>query len=156
LIPGLARLFQSVVNSGASLNFLAPLSLDRSLAYWDATFDEVDSGLRLYVFGADGEVLGTAQLAPCMKENGRHRGEVQKVMVHPNARARGIARSILTELETDAVHLGITTLVLDTEAGSDAESVYRRLGWIKAGNIPNFALSATGHMIATTYFYKLL
>ena len=71
----------------------------------------------------------------------------------------------LCDLLVDAVHggaseafagsIGRTLLVLDTEVGSVAESVYRRRGWQRAGEIPDFALTPDGRLHATVYYYKL-
>ena len=51
---------------------------------------------------------------------------------------------------------GRTTLVLDTEAGSLAESVYRKLGWQRVGEIPQYAGKPDGQLIATAVYYKLM
>jgi acetyltransferase len=44
--------------------------------------------------------------------------------------------------------------VLDTIAGLPAESVYRHLGWHKAGEIPEYAAMPDGELRATAYYYK--
>jgi hypothetical protein len=51
---------------------------------------------------------------------------------------------------------GRTLLVLDTQAGSVAEAVYRHLGWQPAGQIPDYATTPNGVLHATVYFYKHL
>ena len=56
----------------------------------------------------------------------------------------------------DRAAAGRTLLVLDTLAGSDAEPVYRHLGWQRAGEIPKYAASPDGQLFPTVYYYKLL
>lgn len=46
--------------------------------------------------------------------------------------------------------------MLDTESGSTAELVFRRLGWTEVGQIPNFSLSPGGDLRSETFFYKQL
>ena len=45
-------------------------------------------------------------------------------------------------------------LILDTTTGSDADRLYRRLGWTPFGEVPNHALRADGTLSDTTYFFK--
>ena len=45
-------------------------------------------------------------------------------------------------------------LILDTHLGSDAEAIYRALGWQAFGVVPNHALLADGTLSPTTYFWK--
>jgi RimJ/RimL family protein N-acetyltransferase len=46
-------------------------------------------------------------------------------------------------------------LVLDT-ANPDAERLYERAGWIRAGTVPDYALMPDGRLCDTTFFYKQL
>ena len=65
-----------------------------------------------------------------------------------------MAGALLTHLETAARESGRSLLVLDTETGSDAELLYLRLGWSRAGVIPCYAATPDGTLIATTVMYK--
>jgi hypothetical protein len=40
--------------------------------------------------------------------------------------------------------------------GSDAERLYERLGWVRVGTIPDYALQSRGGLASTTVFYKAL
>ena len=99
---------------------------------------------------------GEAGLIRAEQEHGRHRGEIQKLFVLTASRGRGISRQLLETAEAAASLQGRTLLVLDTEAGSPAESVYQHLGWQKAGEIPDYAANPDGHLRATAYYYKRL
>jgi GNAT superfamily N-acetyltransferase len=153
-LVGLPQLLIDVVDGGASVGFLAPLSPQVAAKYWDDVFAELGAHLHLFVAEADGTVVGSVQLAPSPKQNGRHRAEVQKLIVLRAWRGRGVASRLLGEAEGLARSLGRTLLVLDTEADSVAESVYKRLGWQWAGGIPDYAASTAGSLRANTIFYK--
>jgi hypothetical protein len=45
-------------------------------------------------------------------------------------------------------------LVLDAVTGGDAARLYERLGWIRVGDIPNYALYPQGGPCATTFYYR--
>lgn len=45
-------------------------------------------------------------------------------------------------------------LILDTEAGSDADAFYRALDWQVLGTMPNHAYRSVGVLAPTTYFWK--
>ena len=96
LLDALDTLLRNAVESGASVGFLPPLAPEESRAFWQATLDEVASGTRL-ALGAwlDERLVGTVHLALATKPNGRHRGEVQKLLVHTTVRRRGVAQKLL-------------------------------------------------------------
>lgn len=157
ILPQLAELLQDTVNSGSSVGFIPPLAARTAKAYWLETIEEVAQAKRLLLVSSEeGEVTGTVQLALVMKENGLHRAEVQKLLVHTRFRQRGIARSLMNAVEAAAQRIGRTLLVLDTEQGSPAESLYERCGYTRAGVIPQYARSADGAFITTVVFYRLL
>lgn len=59
--------------------------------------------------------------------------------------------------ETEARRRGLSLLTLDTEQDSDAEPLYRSLGYICIGAIPSYAMKADGSALAAAaFFYKLL
>jgi ribosomal protein S18 acetylase RimI-like enzyme len=157
LLNALDALLRDAMESGASVGFLPPLEMEKSRAFWQEMLDEVAAGTRL-ALGAwlDEQLVGTVHLALATKPNGRHRGEVQKLLVHTTARRRGIAQKLLDAIERAAIESGQTLLVLDTEQGSDAERLYRRVGYTEAGVIPHFAVTTAGPLTATVIFYKEL
>lgn len=154
VIDGLCTLLIDAVHDGASVGFLAPLSRETALQYWKQALPSLGDGLVLWVAESGGEVTGTVQLGLCAKENGRHRAELQKLLVLRSHRGNGIATALLRAADEYAAANGRTLLVLDTIAGSPAESVYRHLGWHKAGVIPEFAAMPDGELRATAYYYK--
>ena len=158
--PGLAAalgdLLADAVDSGASVGYTRSLTGKDAREWAASTLATLGPGLVLWVAEAESRVVGSVQLAPCLKSNGRHRGEVMKLLVHRHARGRGVASALLAVLEADARAAGLTLLVLDTEAGSPAEAIYRHLGWRYGGSIPGYALTPDGTPHPTVYMYRTL
>ncbi|WP_405626234.1 GNAT family N-acetyltransferase [Streptomyces sp. NBC_00016] len=151
----LADLLVDAVDDGASLGFLAPLDRTAALDWWKDRAEGVAAG-QLAVWAAqDGDrVVGTVGLAFPDKPNSRHRAELVKLMVHRDARGRGLGRTLLSAAEESAVAAGVTLLHLDTETDSPAEHLYRTAGWTRAGVIPDYAASPAGVLRPTTLYYK--
>ena len=155
---GLADVLMDCVAGGASISFMAPLARERAEAFWIDVLAEATRGDRLVLVAEDpttGAIVGTVQVVLDAPENQPHRGEVAKMLVHREARRRGVAEALLRAAEGAAVAAGKTLLVLDT-ASADAERVYERLGWQRVGVIPGYALGPTGDLVDTTVFYKTL
>ena len=77
------------------------------------------------------------------------------MLVHRGARRRGVAEALMRAAEVDARSAGKTLLVLDT-ASDSAERLYERLGWLRVGVIPDYALWPQGGYVDTIVFYKSL
>jgi ribosomal protein S18 acetylase RimI-like enzyme len=97
---------------------------------------------------------GTVMLEFAASPNQPHRAEVQKLLVHPDARRRGLARALMARSEQEARQVGKTLLTLDTRAGDAAEALYRSMGWHEAGRIPDYALNADRTPCDTVLFWK--
>ncbi len=153
----LCHLLRDAVEGGASVGFVLPLHAAELEGYWQGIVGQVQAGATV-LFGAwqGGQLLGTVQLTRSLRSNGRHRAEVQKLLVHSSARRRGIARQLMRALEARARASGITLLVLDTCTGEAAELLYVQLGFTRVGSIPSFAAYPDGRLGSTTYYYRLL
>lgn len=152
-IERLAEVLTGVVEAGASVGFLPPLSQDEARAYWQGV---IAPDVRLLIAKNETGIVGTAQLALAMRANGRHRAEVSKVLVHPRAQRQGIGRALMEALEPVARREGRTLLFLDTREGDHSNRLYRSLGYLEAGRIPDYARSADGSLHATVFYYKHL
>lgn len=157
-IDALADILANCVNGGASVSFMAPFSHQDACAFWLGVAESVERQERTVLVCRDphGALLGTVQLLTDQPENQPHRADVAKLLVHEKARRRGVAMALMEALEAAAREQGKTVLVLDTASGSGAESFYVRGGWIRVGEIPDYALMPDGEMTATTVFYKFL
>ncbi|MDO6706836.1 GNAT family N-acetyltransferase [Photobacterium sp. 1_MG-2023] len=155
LIHGqLTELLQNCVSDGASIGFLPPLSTEEASAYWLGVAAELGENRKLWVAKQGRQIIGTVQLSLCGKRNGSHRAEVEKLMVHTQARGQGAGRALMGAAEAQCAALNRTLLVLDTREGDVASELYKKLDYVEAGRIPEFARSASGTLAATIYFYK--
>src|SRR6266478_867068 len=164
-IDMLAEVLHAVVHAGAGVSFFTPVSIDEARAFWvDKVLPQVRTGTRRVLVAllderSDGaeRIVGTVQLELEMPPNQQHRAAVAKLLVHPAARRRGIARALMIALEEIARSEGRTLLTLDTVSGSNAELLYRSLDFIAAGVIPRYARSAlTPELEGSTIMYKEL
>ncbi len=151
----LATILRDCVDAGASVSFLPPLAAEAALGFWQRVASDVAQGKRCVLAAwLDGVLVGTVQLDLAMPPNQPHRADVQKLLVAPQARRRGVARALMHAVEEAASASGRSLLVLDTRAGDAAEPLYRSLGWTEVGQIPRFALNPDGSFCATVIFYK--
>lgn len=156
LRPQLGRLLRETVQAGASLGFLPPLSDREAQDYWAGVRREAEDGRRIVLWAAaEGEVIGTVQLKLAEWPNARHRAEVQKLMVRPGYRRRGVGRALMAGLEEAARRAGRTLLLLDTREGDAANHLYRSAGWIELGRIPGYVREPGGEH-ATVIWYRTL
>jgi GNAT superfamily N-acetyltransferase len=153
-LADLSEVLIAVVAAGASVGWLPPVDPVAADAYWRRTAEAARDDVILLLAETDGRIVGTAQVLPAESANGRHRGEVAKVLVHPDWQRRGIGRVLMARLEAEARAAGKTLLVLDTRVGDPANALYRVAGWTAAGQIPNWARGADGALYATQFWYK--
>ena len=143
-----------ITNDHTLAFFLPPLSASEIFSYWQSQAAKVAAGSQAIIVqqatndAGQEEVAGFVVLshAKPVAETGPFRGEVEKLLVSPNYRRRGVARRLMRKLEEVARGEGRTLLVscrnasyqkkalmigqmLGTEVGSPAEQVYPRLGY---------------------------
>jgi GNAT superfamily N-acetyltransferase len=155
---GLVELLVDSVESGASVNFVWPMTRTKAETWWDGALSSHARGERL-IFAAEaaGRLDGTVQLILAPQENQAFRADLAKLLVHRRARRQGLGKALMHAAETEARRIGRTLLTLDTETGSDGERLYERLGWTKFGNVPGYATTADGRARQTvSFFYKAL
>ncbi len=151
ILEPLSELLISVVEDGASIGFLPPLKKDDALRYWQ---EAIQPGVKVWIAIKNDKIVGTVQLHLAMKPNASHRAEVAKLMVHPGYRRNGIAKLLMQTIEDTARTEGRSLLVLDTRSGDPSNHLYKSLGYIEAGRIPNYAKSSNGSLDDTIFYYK--
>ncbi|MCY1079444.1 GNAT family N-acetyltransferase [Archangium lansingense] len=159
MAEALADVLIDVVEGGASVGFMLPLSRTKALAYSQSALASAERGERIVLVAEDTAtktIVGTVQVVLAAPENQPHRGDIAKMQVHRSARCRGLGEALMRAAEAAAREAGKTLLVLDTVTGSDAERLYARLGWQRCGEIPGYALWPQGGLCSTTVFYRQL
>jgi acetyltransferase len=150
-----AALLADAVAGNASVGFLLPLDHAAHGGFWDEIAADVARGECTVLFvERDGRVAASVQIAPCGKDNGRHRAEIQKLLVHSSHRRQGLARALMSAAEAHAHRTGCWLLLLDTRAGSAAETMYRRLGWNELGRVPDYARDPDRTLADCVFFWK--
>ena len=143
------------VEGGASVSFMLPLDRAHALDFWRRVARDADQGRRLLLVARDAlGICGTVQLILDLPDNQPHRADVAKMLVHRRARRQGAGATLMRAAEAAARARGRNLLVLDSVTGSDAARLYERLGWVRVGDIPRYALWPRGGFVGTTYYYR--
>ena len=155
VIAALTNILVETVANGGSVSFMHPLAPEVASAFWTKSLAAAEAGARV-VLGAmeDGELVGTVTLLLDCPPNQPHRGEIAKMMTRVSRRGHGIARALMLEAERIARERGRTLLTLDTAAEDGAGPFYEKLGFVKAGVIPDYALKPYGGLCATIIYWK--
>ena len=155
-IRSLALLLMDAVASGAGVSFMADLTMADAEAWWRRTLMTSPERAIVLVARDAKDIVATVQLQPAWAPNQPHRADIAKLIVHRRVRRQGIGRALMAAVEQAAAASGFTLLVLDTSKGYDAERLYASSGWVRVGEVPNFALNPDGSRCDTVFFYKEL
>jgi GNAT superfamily N-acetyltransferase len=157
MIDALADVLIDCVEGGASVSFMLPLARDRVVGFWRRVAQDVARGGRAVLVAEDAQgACGTVQLLLDLPENQPHRADLAKMLVHRRARRQGLGAGLMQAAEATALECGRTLLVLDAVTDGDAARLYARLGWVRVGDIPEYALMPQGGFCSTTVFYRRL
>ena len=156
-IDALAGVLIDCVDGGASVSFMHPLSRDRAVAFWRRVARGVAAGERALLVAEDAQGLcGTVQLVLDLPDNQPHRADLSKMLVHRRARRQGLGAALMRAAEAMALECGRTLLVLDAVTDGDGARLYERMGWVRVGDIPRYALMPRGGFCSTTVLYREL
>lgn len=151
----LADVLVACVDAGASVSYLKPLAPEVARGYWRKVAADVAAGRRVLLAAwLEGALVGTVQLDLDTPQNQPHCAHLEKLLVDPAVRRRGVGRALLQRAEQTAQRLNRRRLMLDARAGDAAELLYRELGWQEVGRIPGFELDETGAAHDTVFFWK--
>lgn len=155
VVGPLTDILMACVEQGASVGFVSTPAAEDAFSFWYGVSGSlVSGGRRLLVARFAGAVVGTVQVVLATPANGHHRAEISKLLVHPDARRKGVARILMQQAEALARADGRSLLILDTRTGDAAESLYRSMGFELAGVIPDYARSTAGKLADTSFMYK--
>ena len=156
-LAALAEVLLDCVEGGASVSFMASLSKAEAESFFEKVVDGVQRGDRILLAAfVDSQLVGTVQILIATPPNQTHRADVAKLLVLRSARGQGVGAKLMQQVEEASRLAGKTLLVLDTVTGDAAEKLYLRLGWTRAGVIPNYAMYPDGRWCDTTIFWKQL
>jgi GNAT superfamily N-acetyltransferase len=151
----LAAVLADCVAGGASVSFMADMTLADAEAFWREEA-ATDDGRAILVAEDAAGIFGVVQVIPVSTPNQPHRVDISKLLVHRRGRRRGAAEALMAATEDAARAMGRWLLVLDTVTGSPADFLYEKRGWSRAGVIPDYALMPDGALCDATFFYKAL
>ena len=101
-----------------------------------AQFNKIDKIRHVVVAYLDGEAVGCGAI----KEYETGAAEVKRMFVRPERRGRGVAKSILAELETWANEMDFSECVLETGLKQpEAIALYQKSGYEKIPNYGQYA-----------------
>jgi ribosomal protein S18 acetylase RimI-like enzyme len=154
-VAALAELLIDTVANGGNISFVHPVPPPLARSFWEDSLAAAQRGERV-IFGAyDGNVLvGTTTLLYMWMPNQPHRAEIAKMMTRIQYRGQGVARALLQVAEQTAIESGRTLLTLDTAADDGGAQFYEKLGFSRAGMIPDYALKPLGGLTGTIFYYK--
>jgi GNAT superfamily N-acetyltransferase len=158
-IEMLGEVLHACVHAGASVSFVLPFSIEDATAFWrDKVLPAVRVGTCRVLVARKGErIVGTVQLDLDTPPNQPHRAEARKLLVHPDARRRGIARRLMVALEDSAREARRSLITLDTITGGFAEALYQSIGYVPVGVIPLYARRPeSSELEGTMVMYKEL
>lgn len=158
-LDDLCRVLMDSVADGAAISFMATLTHAEAERFWQDDVKSAIEGGNRHLFGAfvEDRLVGTVQLVTGMPPNQPHRAEISKMIVHPDMRRRGLGKALMTAALDAARKAEKSLVTLDTRTGDVSETLYRGVGFEKAGVIPGFAFDPDGMTRhATTYMYRFL
>lgn len=156
----LARISIDCVEEGSAVGFMAPLTMERALSYWQKSLESVTQGERIILVAEDTlthTLVGTVQSIFAPAENRTCWADIAKMQVLRRARKMGVGTALMQAIEAASKSAGKTHLFLDTVTNGDAERLYEKLGWQRCGKIPEFAYWPRGNGFCdVTLLYKIL
>ena len=117
---------------------IAALEAASFSAPWDEASirAELDDPLALWLIaeGGDGAVLGYVGSQSCFED-----ADILNVCVRPEARRRGLAEALMTELERRLLPKGVEKITLEVRASNEpAIRLYEKLGYSQVGTRKNY------------------
>lgn len=156
LASDLAQLLLDAHASNMALGLAAPLDAARARRAWLETAERLGPDRVLLAACEGPRVVGSVQLVRAAAENGRHRGEIQRLTVLRERRGEGLGRALLDAAAERARADGLSLLWLQTHADTGADRFYEATGWTRAGVIPSYAVRPDGTLSANAFYFREL
>lgn len=140
-------------------NCFATNSLEQIKATIQEELQKREEGYQLMLVAiVDGMVVGTAALIRSPLPLFRHRGEVAMLMVHPAYRGKGLAHRLIETCQSYACEMGLRILEINCRAGDETETIFRHLGFLEYGRLPDGICEPWGEQNCydQVYFYQVI
>ncbi|KAF2857534.1 acyl-CoA N-acyltransferase [Piedraia hortae CBS 480.64] len=161
LVPQLAEIHAACVLHDHQLATYLPdasgdMDMSKLLDFWSRQITDQSRLIVLqFTDDTESEIIGCVCLHMPLSETGPFRASVEKLLVSPKHRYKGIARRLMKKLEDEAKLRERYLLMLDTTIGFGADKVYPKLGYIQCGMIPKYGISPKdGSLVDELFFYK--
>ncbi|MDX2269710.1 MAG: GNAT family N-acetyltransferase [Bryobacter sp.] len=152
--PEFQALLQDAVESGGTVGFVLPIELDKAERYWSGVAREMECGEReLLAAFADGQIVGSLQIAYEKAESVKHRADLQKLMVLSPHRRQGIARLLLIDAVLRMPALGLLMYTITTRCPSPAEDLVHSLRFTRYGVLPHYGVTPAGELHDASLHY---
>lgn len=137
------RVVAAVMELGGAVGWLGVPSRAETDAWLDGVLASVAAGLtRLAVVVGEagaGRIEALGRWVRYDKPTVAVNGDLQQLMVHPDARGRRLSRMLVLALVADARTHGVETLTLDVRGNNRAAmALYESVGFRAIGRLPNF------------------
>jgi len=118
-------------------NIYSRNSLDQVKEIIGKSLEKLKLGTAFHLVAeVDGVVVGNMIVELNQHSLEKHQGELFAVVVNPRYQKRGIARFLLNECKKLCLENGILILGASVREGTPVETVYRKLGFIQYGKLP--------------------
>jgi len=144
---------EEAIGAGGGFGWVSPPPREALEAYWRGVILVPER--TLFIGRLDGVIGGSAQLVRPTRNNEAqaHAATLTTAFVAPWARGHGVARDLVTAVETRASDEGFKVLNLDVRATQVAAiALYEHLGYSRWGTHPHYA-RVKGKWVAG-YFYS--
>jgi len=152
-VNDLCEAAEAAIKSGGGFGWLTPPPREVLEAYWRGVMLVPERSL--FVGRLDGVIAGSAQIVRPTRNNEAlaHAATLTTSFVAPWARGHGVARALVTAVETQAREEGFLVLNLDVRATQVAAiALYEHRGFSRWGTHPHYA-RVKGKWVAG-YFYS--
>lgn len=134
----LGTLWIAVTRAGGAVGFPADAPEGDVRASAERVVADVRAGReQLIALESGGDLLGTVFLRRGHNATRQHRGDVRRLMVHPDLQGRGWGKALLDAAVAHATVVGLEQLLLSTRGGTSLPEFYAKQGWTQVGLFPD-------------------
>lgn len=145
---------EAAIIDGGGFGWITPPPRETLDAFWRGVL--LIPERHLFVGRLDGVIAGSCQIQRPARNNEaqRHTCTLTTTFVAPWARGHGLSRSLVEIAEKNAREKGFKVLTLDVrETQHAAIRLYERLGFVRFGTLPHYALVRDDY-VAGHFYYK--